>query len=49
MSLDFVLVCAFVGAATGWLVRRWIAVARRRKEGGCAGGCGCATKVGKKG
>ena len=48
MSLDFVLVCAFVGAATGWLGRRGIAAARRRKEGGCAGGCGCATKVGRK-
>ncbi len=49
MNLDFVLVCACVGAAAGWLVRRWLAAARRRKAGGCGGGCGCATKVGKKG
>lgn len=47
MSVDAVIVSACVGAAFGWLVRRWIAAARRRRDGGCAGGCGCAEKVGK--
>jgi hypothetical protein len=45
MNLETVLIGAIVGAAVGWLVRRWLAAARRRKEGGCAGDCGCATKI----
>jgi hypothetical protein len=48
MNLDLVLVCACVGAALGWLARRWFVAARRRREGGCGGGCGCAAKVGRK-
>ena len=47
MNVDAVIVCACVGAAFGWLVRRWIAAARRRREGGCAGGCACAGKAGR--
>jgi hypothetical protein len=45
MNLEAVIVGAIVGAAFGWLVRRWLAAARRRKEGGCAGDCGCSAKV----
>jgi FeoB-associated Cys-rich membrane protein len=45
MTLEAVIVGAIVGAAAGWLIRRWLAAARRRKEGGCAGDCGCATKL----
>jgi hypothetical protein len=45
MNLEAVVVGAVVGVAVGWLVRRWLAAARRRKEGGCAGGCGCAEKL----
>jgi len=49
MNFEAVIVGAIVGAAVGWLVRRWLAAARRRKEGGCAGDCGCSSKLGKKG
>jgi hypothetical protein len=45
MNLEAVIVGAVVGAAAGWLIRRWLAAARRRKEGGCAGDCGCSTKL----
>ncbi|MGA0133754.1 MAG: FeoB-associated Cys-rich membrane protein [Opitutales bacterium] len=45
MSLDAVIVCACIGAACGWLIRRWAAALRRRREGGCGGDCGCATKL----
>jgi len=45
MNLEAVLIGAIVGVAAGWLLRRWLAAARRRKDGGCAGGCGCASKV----
>ena len=48
MNLETVLIGAIVGAAVGWLVRRWLAAARRRKEGGCAGDCGCAAKIQRK-
>ena len=42
------LFCAYLAlfpSAAGWLARRWLAAARRRKEGGCAGDCGCAAKL----
>ena len=45
MNLEAVIVGAVVGVAVGWLVRRWLAAARRRQEGGFAAGCGCATKL----
>ena len=45
MNHEAVIVGAVVGAAVGWLVRRWLAAARRRKEGGCAGDCGCSVKL----
>ncbi|MFN5805405.1 MAG: hypothetical protein ACO268_03915 [Opitutales bacterium] len=48
MSLDLVIVSACVGAACGWLLRRWIAAVRRRREGGCAGACGCAREPGRR-
>lgn len=47
-SLDIIIVAALVGVAAGWLVRRWLAAARRRKAGGCAGDCSCAPKLGGK-
>ena len=49
MNLEVFLVSALVGGAVAWLVRRWLATFRRRRDGGCAGGCGCAPKVGRKG
>ena len=49
MNLEAVIVGAIVGVAAGWLLRRWLAAARRRTEGGCAGDCGCSSKIGKKG
>ena len=45
MNLETVLIGAIVGAAAGCLVRLWLAAARRRKAGGCAGDCGCAAKI----
>jgi predicted small secreted protein len=36
MNIEAIIVGAIVGVAAGWLARRWIAAARRRKEGGCA-------------
>ncbi len=45
MNLEAVLIGAIVGVAAGWLLRRWLAAARRRKDGGRAGGCGCASKI----
>jgi hypothetical protein len=45
MSVEVLLIGAIVGVATGWLLRRWLAAWRRRKDGGCAGGCGCADKL----
>ncbi len=45
MNLEAVIVGAVIGVAVGWLARRWLAAARRRKEGGCAGDCGCAAKL----
>ena len=48
MNPEAIIVGLIVGLAGGWLIRRWLAVARRRKEGGCAGDCGCAGKVKKK-
>ncbi|MEY4307638.1 MAG: hypothetical protein RJA95_1006 [Verrucomicrobiota bacterium] len=45
MNLEAVIVGAIVGVAVGWLARRWMAAARRRKEGGCAGDCGCSSKL----
>jgi hypothetical protein len=45
MNWDALIVCLLVGLAVGWLGRRWYAVFRRGKEGGCAGGCGCASKL----
>ncbi len=45
MKLEAVLISAIVGVAVGWLLRRWLAAARRRKAGGCAGDCGCASKI----
>ncbi len=45
MNLEAVLIGAIVGVAAGWLLRRWLAAARRRKDGGFAGGCGCASKI----
>ena len=47
MNLEAVIVGAVVGMAGAWLVRRWLVAAQRRKEGGCAGDCGCATKLKK--
>ena len=49
MNLDAAIVYLLVGGAAGWLGFRWAAAWRRRKDGGCAGGCGCSAKVGKKG
>ena len=40
MNLEAVIVGAVIGVAV-----RWLAAARRRKEGGCAGDCGCASKI----
>jgi|GEM_PF-401251 len=48
LNLDVIIVAAIVGVAFGWLVRYWIAKARRRKTHGCAGDCGCGPKLGKK-
>ena len=45
MNLETVLIGAIVGAAAGWLVRRWLSAARRRKAGGCAGAGGCAAQI----
>ncbi|MCX8487615.1 MAG: FeoB-associated Cys-rich membrane protein [Opitutales bacterium] len=45
MNFEAIIVGVIVGFAVAWLARRWIAAARRRKEGGCAGDCGCATKL----
>ncbi|MBM3867337.1 MAG: FeoB-associated Cys-rich membrane protein [Verrucomicrobia bacterium] len=45
MNLEAVIVGAVVGVAVGWLARRWLAAARRRKAGGCAGDCGCSSKL----
>ena len=45
MSYEVAIVAAIVGVAVGWLVRRAIVSARRRKEDGCAGGCGCGDKL----
>jgi hypothetical protein len=45
MNLETVIVGIVVGFAGGWLGRRWLAAARRRKAGGCAGDCGCAAKI----
>ncbi len=45
MNLEAVIVGAVVGVAVGWRARRWLAAARRRKEDGCAGDCGCAAKL----
>lgn len=45
MNYEAVIVGAIVGVAAGWLVRRWLAAARHRKEGGCAAGCGCSAKL----
>ena len=44
MSWDVVIVAAVLGVAVGWLTRRFMAALRRRKDAGCAGGCGCAAK-----
>ena len=48
MNLDHIIVAVIVGVAFGWLVRRWIAAACRRKEGGCAGDCSCSAKIAPK-
>ncbi len=45
LNLDIMLVAAVVGVACGWLARYLINKARRRKTHGCAGGCGCSTKI----
>ncbi|MEO0040105.1 MAG: hypothetical protein RIS38_1053 [Verrucomicrobiota bacterium] len=45
MNPEAVIVGAVVGVASGWLIRRWLAALRRRKAGGCSGGCGCAPKA----
>jgi hypothetical protein len=45
MNLEAVIVGAIVGVAAGWLIRRWLAAARRRQESGCAGDCGCSSKI----
>lgn len=45
MTFETVLIGIIVGFAGGWLLRRWFAAARRRQDGGCAGGCGCSTKL----
>ena len=45
MNLEAVIVGAVICVAVGWLARSWLAAARRRKEGGCAGDCGCAAKI----
>jgi len=47
MNFEAVIVGAVVGVAAGWLARRWLASARRRKTGGCAGDCGCSSKLKK--
>lgn len=48
MTFETVLIGIIVGFAGGWLLRRWFAAARRRKDGGCAGGCGCSSKLSPK-
>ena len=45
MNLEAVIVGAVIGVAVGWLARRWLAATRRRKAGGCAGDCSCASKI----
>ena len=45
MNLEAILIGAIVGVAAGWLLRRWLGAARRRKKGGCACDCGCAAKI----
>jgi hypothetical protein len=45
VNYEAIIVGAIVGVAAGWLVRRWVAAAKCRKEGGCAGDCGCSAKL----
>lgn len=48
MSPDTLVVATLVGLALGFLGRlAWRTFAARR-SGGCAGGCGCASKIGKR-
>jgi hypothetical protein len=48
MNPEAIIVGIIVGLSGTWLIRRWLAAARRRKEGGCAGDCGCSQKLKKK-
>jgi hypothetical protein len=45
MSVEVLCIYGIVGLAAGWLGFRWGTAWRRRKDGGCAGGCGCADKL----
>jgi hypothetical protein len=45
MNTEVIIIAAIVGVAVGWLVRLTISSVRRRKAGGCGGGCGCAAKI----
>ncbi|NBV79319.1 MAG: FeoB-associated Cys-rich membrane protein [Verrucomicrobia bacterium] len=45
MIFETFLIYGIIGVAAGWLGFRWASAWRRRKEGGCAGGCGCASKI----
>lgn len=48
MTADTIIVAAAVGLALGFLARlAWRKFAARRANGGCAGGCGCASKIGR--
>jgi hypothetical protein len=44
MNFEAMIVGGVVGVAAGWLFRRWRAALRRRRDGACAGGCGCGPK-----
>ena len=45
MNLEICIVSLLVGSALGWLIRRWLLAARRRRAGECAGGCACSAKL----
>lgn len=48
MTADTVIVAAVVGLALGFLARlAWRKFGARRANG-CAGGCGCASKISKR-
>lgn len=48
MTAETLLIALVVGLALGFLGRlAWRTLAARR-SGGCAGGCGCASKISKR-